>query len=146
MQRYFRPRAGRFGIHPIFYVVDLPANPATVNNTQSHRLGGPHRKAVPERFNVAQGTVGNDADGTILIRVKKWDASANAFVVLTDDVNLEGQQADETVVIPIKATLTDEQATIDEGDTLVADIVNNSAAIDTQPANVRVGVELAFLE
>jgi hypothetical protein len=87
-------------------------------------------------------TVPADADGTILATLRKYDASANAFVDLTDALSLEGLTTKESAAFVIKTGLDDDDITFEIGDVLYVDIVNNSAAIDTQPTNLAVSAML----
>jgi hypothetical protein len=75
-----------------------------------------------------------DADGTILATLKKWDKSAGAAVTLSAALDLEALVAKQVTDFTLLSTLTDDQRTLDVGDTLYVEIVNNSAAIDTQPS------------
>lgn len=80
-----------------------------------------------------------DADGTFLATIKKYDASADAYVTITDALDLEAALiALESVAFVPVAGLTDAQLYCDTGDQVVVEIVNNSAGIDTQPSELTV--------
>lgn len=147
----FKPKAGRFGVQPV--VVGLgpigPANylggaaPLTVNDTTIFRLGSAAggRPAVFAGGSVSCTTVPADADGTIVGTFVRYRAASDDTVTLTANVNLEALVTREaTAVVPL-ATLTEAERTFAAGDTLEFHVVNNSAAIDTQPAGLWIKAE-----
>lgn len=77
-----------------------------------------------------------DADGTLTVQFRKYDASANAFVNLTTAFNTEGLTTKESAEVPLIATLNDADLVVEKDDVLYCDVVSNSAAIDTQPTNL----------
>lgn len=140
----FLPRnPNRAGSIPI--LVEVLAGTVTANTTTTHR--GP---AIPSLSYLAKAivscsTVGADADGTILLTLKKYDASANAAVTLSSAFDLETLTANEGALLTILSTLTDEQRRLDVGDTLFFEIVSNSAAFNTAPVGIRVDIELLVM-
>ena len=142
--KIFKPKPGRFGIHPVFAQAALSA--LTANATVTNYIPTPKRKCYIERITYHASTMAADADGTVLATVTKWDDSAQAAVALTASTSLEGLTAKKATEIALLSTLTDAQLTLDEGDTLYIEMVNNSAAIDTNHANACLAVELLVSE
>lgn len=118
----------------------------TVNATTPIGVGVPPYRAYISRVNVVCSTVPADSDGTILATLKKYDASADAAVSLSSALDLETLTANEGSNFTLTSTLTDAQRTFDAGDFLYVDVVNNSAAIDTQPVNLIFTAEFFELE
>lgn len=92
---------------------------------------------------VSVETVGVDADGDISLYLCKYDAAANAEVVLSEALDAQSMTTKETSYFVIDGDLTDAEQTVLPGDTLYAKAVNDSAAIDTQPTNLAVTIDLA---
>lgn len=152
---FFRPKAGRFGIAPVLVNSGQiggtnflgGTSPLTVNNTTIFRLGNvAGRKVQFSSLGASAVTVPADADGSILAYAYKYDASADAAVALTGPLNLEALVTREGSSVPALATASDADLTFDVGDTLEIHVVNNSAAIDTQPAGLVFSAELLVLE
>lgn len=155
MDRSFRPRPPRYGTQIVQLRITLPTSPATANGTETHRIGAPvaigelvGSKSVFLGAALSAGTIGVDADGTLLAYIMKRDASTDTDVTLTSSLSLEsdGITANEQADFTNVTTLTDAQLTFDLGDVAEIDIVSNSAVIDTQPADVVVVLEFALLE
>lgn len=87
-------------------------------------------------------TVGADADGTLLLYLCKYDAAADAEVVLSDALNIEAMTTKETSYFVMVSTLTNAQQTLHAGDAVYAKAVCNSAAINTQPTNLAVAFDV----
>ena len=125
------------------------AAPLTVNTTTDFQVANPRR-----RMRFLQGvvqiytTLPVDADGTVLLRIMKYDVSAGAAVQVSEDQSLE--VAALTLKTPArllqKAGVTEAVLTADIGDFFFVRYANNSAAIDTQPGNVTVSIEVALLD
>lgn len=145
MQRHRLPAPGRWGTHPIHTSIQLLAA-LTANATNTLHLGGTNSRSWIAGVCTSCLTVPADADGTIVATLKKWDVSAGAAVVLSSALDLEALVAKTATPFTILATLTDDQRTLDTGDTLYVEIVNNSAAIDTQPVGLVVHPELFVLK
>jgi hypothetical protein len=112
------------------------AAPLTVNDTTIFRGG-----AVPVRcrflkLGASQTTVVADADGTVLARAMKYDAGDDAATAVSSDIDLEAGTAREQQTAGQLSTATEATLTFDAGDTLEINVVNNSAAINTQPAGL----------
>lgn len=145
----FRPRSGRYGSHPAFIKHTAGASPLTANTTTTIRCGQFHRRAWVERISVSCSTIAADADGTILATVYKRDVAAGADVALTAALSLESDgiaTANKSVAFTMASGLTTAQRTLQEGDTLMVKVVNNSAAIDTQPADLAFAFEILVRE
>ena len=155
MDTSFKPRVGRFGVSP--YVMATGqigganflggATPLTANSTTIFRLGPVPRKSFLSRFGASTVTVPVDADGTIVAYVIKYNAATDTAVgPLTANLNLEALVTREGILLLPAASATEAQLLFNEGDTLEVHVVNNSAAIDTQPAGLVFTVELLMLE
>lgn len=152
---FFAPKPGRFGVQTVQVRTGQigganflgGASPLTANTTTIFRLGGPAgRKCRVSRFGATTVTVPADADGAITATLRKYDASADAAVTLTANINLEALTTREETSIGVLGTVTDAQLTLDAGDTLEIHVVSDSAAIDTQPAGLVFAAELLVLE
>lgn len=152
---FFAPKPGRFGVQSTLVQSGQigganflgGASPLTANTTTIFRLGGTAgRKCMVSRFGATTVTVPADADGTIVATLRKYDASADATVTLTANLDLEALITREESSTIALGTLTDAQLTMDVGDALEVHVVNNSAVIDTQPAGLVFVAELLVLE
>ena len=123
------------------------ATPFTANPTTKVHAGSPFTKSRFAGFTFTIGTtIPIDADGTLTVTAYKYDASANAEVVLSAAVQMEGQTLREAVRTVALASATDAELLFDEGDTLEFHVISNSASIDTQPAGVVFVGEFLALE
>jgi hypothetical protein len=143
MLNFRKEQPGRFGTHPVY--VDGAVAAITVNATTTQTLTTPNVKALISALSVQTFVVPADDDGTILAKVFKWDKSAGAAVALTGNVDLETLTAKSNTSVPLLATLTPADLTIDPGDTLYVTVTNNSAAIGTQPTGLRFQAEIFIL-
>lgn len=152
---FFAPKPGRFGVQTVQARTGQigganflgGATPLTANTTTIFRLGGTAgRKCRVSRFGATTVTVPADADGAITATLRKYDASADSVVTLTGNINLETLVTREETSVTVLGTLTDAQLTLDTGDALEIHVVNDSAAIDTQPAGLTFVAELLVLE
>lgn len=143
---FFRPRPKDLGAQ--FISLTTPFGTITVNTTNRFGLGSVNGRAdtaaapghtawIDEVF-VSTRVVPADADGTILLNVFKYDASADADVQLVTSFDLETLTVGESSRVPLDSGVTDNQRILDFGDFLHFTIVNNSAAIDTQAAGAAV--------
>jgi hypothetical protein len=96
---------------------------------------------IINRAVVSAGTVPASTSGTILGVLQKYDASANAAVALTGNVDLEALVADEGTAVALLTTLTDAQKTLDIGDT-VRFVVTTNNTVTTAAVDLYVNVEL----
>lgn len=152
MDTSFKPRPGDFGAHFLAlaaWINSITANtttrfgfPAITNRTKTADAvaAGEHVSFIDSLY-AACHTLVADADGTVLCTIKKYDKSAAADVTLATSFDLEALTAKEASGIPFDAAVTENQRILDIGDFLFAEVVNNSAAIDTQP----VGLQLTAL-
>lgn len=147
MITFFRPKPSRFGTMPLT-LSTMNAYNITANGTRNIVLNGlPYRKAIFSSGYYSSLTPAADADGTVLGSIVKYDSSASAYVVLTDVYDLEAVGAGAVKVpMPALATLTEQEKFIDLGDSLLFRVVNNSAAIDTQPTAPVWAAEVFLLE
>lgn len=146
--KFKREKGSRFGSEVTFISRAAGASPFTANATTTQDIPSPVRRSLVERITVQQRVLVVDADGTVLFTAKKWDQSAAAAVSLTAATSLEVdvQTAKKAQVVALLSTLTDAQLTLDEGDYVYWEVVSNSVAIDTQPTDFCVTVELLVLE
>lgn len=142
-----RKKPGRYGTD-IAFVTALVSGTATLtaNTTTIFRIPSPFRKARFLRGNVSVTTVPADSDGAITGVFKKYDASADDVVTLSADVDLEALVTREVTKADSAAAATEAQLVLDDGDCLEFHVANDSAAINTQPTNLALCVELAVLE
>lgn len=152
---FFAPKPGRFGVQTVQVRSGQigganylgGATPVTANTTTIFRLGGTAgRKCRVSRFGATVVTVPADADGTLVATLRKYDASADAAVTLTANLDLIALTTREETSAAVLGTLTDAQLTLDTGDALEVHVVSDSAAIDTQPAGLTFVAELLVLE
>lgn len=131
-------------------------NTITANTTTRYGMGGlndkddtsltrAHMGYVDEIF-VGCITIPVDSDGTVLLNVRKYDASASADVVLVTGFNLEGLTAKKVERVPFDSGVTDAQRTMETGDFLFAEVVSNSAAIDTATVGMIVNALVKLLK
>lgn len=151
---FWRPRRAKdFGAH--IAPLSTAFGTVTANTTTRFGLGSvsdkddtaasPGNLAYVDEVFAAARTIPADSDGTVLLNILKYDASANADVTLVGSYSLEGLTAGESERLPFDSGVTDAQRTLDFGDFLHFTIVNNSAAIDTQAAGGAVTVKLKYL-
>lgn len=139
----FAPTPGRLGVLPNLLVGRCSA--AIGNSTTTTYSFGSHpAKCYINRAVVSAGTVPASTSGTILGVIQKYDASADAAVTLTDNVDLEALVAKEGTAVALISTLTDAQRTLDTGDTLQF-VVTTTNTVTTAAVDLVVNVEL-FVE
>jgi predicted GNAT superfamily acetyltransferase len=114
------------------------------STTTTYNLGSHPATCYINRAVVSALTVPVCASGTILAKLYKYDASANAQVALTDDVNLEGLTANEGTAVALLSSLTDAQRTLDTGDTLQFVVVTTNT-VGTAQVDLNCNVELFVL-
>lgn len=139
----FAPTPGRLGVLPNLLVGRCAA--AIGNSTTTTYSFGSHpAKCYINRAVVSAGTVPASTSGTILGVIQKYDASADAAVTLTADVDLEALTAKEGTAVALLSTLSDAQRTLDTGDTLQF-VVTTTNTVTTAAVDLVVNVEL-FVE
>jgi hypothetical protein len=144
VQTHFQPKPGRFGVVPNLVQGRCDATIGN-NTTTTYNFGAHPAKAYINRAVVSAGTVPVSASGTILGVLQKYDASANAAVALTGNVDLEALTAHEGTAAAILSTLTDAERTMDTGDTLRFVVTTNNT-VGTANVDLMVNVELLILE
>jgi hypothetical protein len=135
----FAPLPGRFGVLPNLLVGRCVAAIGN-STTTTYNFGAHPALCLINRAVVSAGTV-PASSGTILGVLQKYDASADAAVVLSGDVDLEALTAHEGTAIPLLTTLTDAQKTLDTGDT-VRFVVTTTNTVSTAAVDLTVNVEL----
>lgn len=135
----FLPKPGRFGVLPNL----LPGKCGTIGDstTTVFNFGGHPAPCVINRAVVSAQTVPVSSGGTILAVLQKYDASANAAVTLTADIDLEALTANEGTAVTLLSTLTEAQRTLDVGDTLQLSVVTTSS-VGTAAVDLTVNTEL----
>lgn len=136
----FLPLPGRFGVLPNLLAGRCDAAIGN-STTTTYNFGGHPAVCVVNRAVVSAGTVPASTSGTILGVLQKYDASANAAVTLSANVDLEALTAHEGTAIPLLTTLTDAQKTLDVGDT-VRFVVTTDNTVTTAAVDLMVNVEL----
>jgi hypothetical protein len=140
MGNYFSQLAGRFGIMPNLLVGRCLAAIGN-STTTTYSFGGHPAKCIINRAVVSAGTVPASTSGTILGVLQKYDASADAAVALTDNIDLEALTAHEGTAVTLLTTLTDAQKQLDTGDT-VRFVVTTNNTVTTAAVDLVVNVEL----
>lgn len=140
MGNYFSPLAGRFGIMPNLLAGRCAAAIGN-STTTTYNFGGHPAKCIINRAVVSAGTVPASTSGTILGVLQKYDASADAAVALTDNIDLEALVAHEGTAVTLLTTLTDAQKLLDTGDT-VRFVVTTNNTVTTAAVDLVVNVEL----
>jgi hypothetical protein len=140
MGNYFSPLAGRFGIMPNLLAGRCDAAIGN-STTTTYSFGGHPAKCIINRAVVSAGTVPASTSGTILGVLQKYDASADAAVALTDNIDLEALTAHEGTAVTLLTTLTDAQKQLDTGDT-VRFVVTTNNTVTTAAVDLMVNVEL----
>jgi 3-oxoacyl-ACP reductase-like protein len=137
---YFAPTPGRLGVLPNLLVGRCDAAIGD-SGTTTYNFGSHPAKCYINRAVVSAGTVPASSGGTILGVIQKYDASANAAVTLTADVDLEALTAKEGTAVALLSTLTDAQRTLDTGDTLQF-VVTTDSTVTTAEVDLMVNIEL----
>ena len=154
MQNHFRRLPGRFGTQLVVLQTGQigaanylgGASPVTANTTTTFYLGPVPCKCVFSRLAASAVTVPVDADGTIIATAFKYSAAANAQVQVSAALNLEALVTREGTIVKQYTSATEAGLTLLEGDAVEVNVVNNSAAIDTQPAGLVFVAELYRIE
>ena len=145
-KNYFSPKSGRFGVMPVVVSLHAGSNPLTANTTTSSHLDTPYGKFVLLGGTIYVSTLAADSDGTILAQITRRVAVGNGDKVLTAQIDMETM----TLLERSAFVLTDPPGASDNiflpGDTIKLEVVNDSASINTQPANLLISFELGYLE
>jgi len=141
---YFKPKPGRYGVQPVVLEFQAGVDPLTANATVNFILPLPGRCRFA-RATCLQRTLAADADGTVLAYVKKM-VGGSTSTTLTDALDLEAASASYTAPFVPVAGLTEAQRTFAAVDNVYFSVVNNSAAINTQPVGLVFLVELELVE
>lgn len=136
----FAPTPGRLGVLPNLLVGRCSAAIGN-NTTTTYNFGSHPARCYINRAVVSAGTVPASTSGTILGVIQKYDASADAAVALSGNVDLEALTAHEGTAVSFLTTLTDSQLTLDTGDTLRFVVTTNNT-VTTAAVDLVVNVEL----
>jgi hypothetical protein len=134
------PKPGRFGVLPNLLAGRCDAAIGD-SGTTTYNFGGHPAPCVISRAVVSAGTVPASSGGTILAVLQKYDASANAAVTLTANIDLEALVAKEGTAVALLSTLTDAQRTLDAGDTLQL-VVTTTSTVGTAAVDLQCNIEL----
>lgn len=142
---FFGPLAPRSGTMPVCKDGRLSGTIAN-STTTTLSFGGYPRKAAISRFLISQQVLMTSGSAVTMV-VQKYDASANAVVVLTAPVSTltPTQIAREGFVIELLSTLTEAQRTLNVGDTLEV-AVTAASTVTGQPTHFEISAELLVLE
>ena len=143
MDTRFKPKPGDAGSHPT--LLHVPVGELTENDTTVIHFPPVGRKVWIRGATISSTAVPADADGTIVATLKKRRAADDTEVAISAPLDLEGIVASEGN--PFKVSGIGESARIIQAaDTIKLEIVSDSAAIDTQPANAFVTLDLLVLQ
>ena len=146
------PAPGRWGTE-VFFLSSGPyggtnllggAAPITANTTTTLRIGPVGRKARFLRLGASAQTLVSDTDGTVLARVRKRNNGGGTTV--SNDLDLEALTANQASYAGPLTNVLESVLRFAASDVVEIDIVNNSAAINTQPVALCFTVEFAVLE
>lgn len=142
---FFGPLAPRSGTMPVCKDGRLSATIAN-STTTTISFGGYPRRAAISRFIISQQVLMTSGSAVTMV-VQKYDASANAAVTLTAAVDLltPTQIAREGFAIDLLSSLTQEQRTLDVGDTLEV-VVTAAGTVTGQATHFEISAELLVLE
>lgn len=126
--------------------ITVPLGQFTANATKTTLALPFDRKAVIREIWFAADAVPSDADGTLLINVHARDKSEAAFDSLVASFDAEAQLtvAFEGKKATLVAESSENEWTVDAGDSLRIQQVSNSAAIDTN-ANIVMVVLVQYI-
>ena len=141
---YRRPKPGRYGTHIVF--VQKSGGTLTANTTTTFKAGGFKRTMVFLQFVAFVGVKPADADGAITAKVVIRAADGTTRRVVSADINLETLTNDVATAVGIKAGLADKSRVLLPGEAVEFDVVNDSAAIDTQPTDLVFTAEFALVD
>lgn len=142
--KYFNPlRMARFGTVPVPFTSGRINTGTLAAGTQTHNVGATPSKSYVNAA-VISAEVYPTASTGCTVQLVKYDASADAAVNLSAAISINAQTAKEGIAIPITATLTEAQRTLDAGDTLQVTIVT-TGTVSVQPDDVVVTTELFVL-
>ena len=119
---------------------------ATIDNsaTTNYNFGSHPATCYINRAVVSALTVPVCGSGTILATIIKYDASANAAVTLTGDIDLEALTAKEGTAVALLSSLTEAQRTLDTGDTLGLVVVSTNT-VGTANVDLYCNIEVLVL-
>lgn len=121
--KHFQPKPGRFGVEP-GYAQSNVITSITASATTNVPIATPRRKAWIERVTYS---VGQTTANFSTLTAQVFKRSAGGDVTLSAAVNINNQTARRTYEIPLTATLTDAQRTLQEGDMIEIALVAGTA-------------------
>jgi hypothetical protein len=138
---FFAPKPGRFGTHPVIFNSGRVNTGTLAAGTATHNIGAYGTKSFISKATVCAETFPSAGACTIRL-VKMTGATA---LNLTDNIDINGKTADTPIQMPILATLSEQERTLNTGDSLRLTMVTTST-VSTQPDDVTVNVELLVEE
>jgi len=138
-----KTKSGRFGTHPVFVTGPVAA---TANTTVNTLVAVPKVRCFISKATVTLSTVGIDADGTLLLRLKAVATDGSTARNISDQLSLKSDGV-ATALVPVDLTISAsaQNRHLKQGETLRLEVISDSAAIDT-PAVGFVSTELFLLE
>jgi hypothetical protein len=125
------------------FTVELPAG--TANTTVRTPILAVLRAMRITKIGVSAATIPIDADGTLLLAILNYDDSGTAEdALLAASFNLEDLATAKTSEL-LTLTATAADLILALGDTIYADIISNSAAIDTPMVDAVLTIEAELL-
>ena len=114
------------------------------NSTATVQLPCPYSKCLLVRAAVYATTVPIDADGTCTYQLIKREGAGDSDDVVSAAIDYEGSMSKEMKDIPLTGTITDR--TFLNLDIFEVDLVNNSAAINTDAVGLVFVLEFVLTE
>lgn len=142
---FFGPLANRSGVMPV--AIGGRCQGTIANSTTTlFSLGSYPQKGFLSKFVVSQQVLATSASALTFV-IQKYDASANAAVVLTAATNMltAANVAREGTTVNLLSTLTPAQLTLDVGDTIEV-LVTAAGTVTGQPTDFVVVGELLVAE
>ena len=136
------PKPGRFGTHPVVFNSGRINTGTLAAGTANHNIGAYGTKSFLSKATVCAEVFPTAATGCTLRLVKMTGATA---LNLTDAIDINAKTADVPIQMPILATLSEQERTLNTGDSLRLAMVT-TGAVSVQPDDVTVSVELLVEE
>lgn len=97
-------------------------------------------------LSIVSDAVPSDSDGVLTLSVRARDVSEGAFdtLVTTQDLETLVSAADQNFALTLNAESSENELTLEAGDSIDVQLISNSAAIDTNP-NLFLIVEYFFV-
>lgn len=143
MDTRFKPKAGRFGVAPVFLVGKQLDAGITASATTFIPIASPYRKLYIVRFTVHCET--RPAGGAAITATLLHRPGAVALTAAQDITAAFITNVNNSFNIPLLVAATDTQRILVEGDTLAASVIA-AGTVTTQPVGLSFVVEALVLE